>query len=98
MNDAEHFTGAETASGYPELRAGPNAAEWIPEMTRRIVDQFHPVRVILFGSQARGDASPDSDVDLLVVLDAAPDERRAAIEIRRALRGIPVCKDVIVTT
>jgi len=37
-------------------------------MTERIVQRFHPVRVILFGSHARGDARPDSDVDLLVML------------------------------
>ena len=41
--------------------------ETIQEMTRRIVERFDPLQVILFGSQARGDAHPDSDVDLLVV-------------------------------
>ena len=38
-------------------------------MVQRIVKKFRPERVILFGSQARGDAGPDSDVDLLVVMD-----------------------------
>ena len=40
----------------------------IREMVRRIVKQFDPEKIILFGSQARGDAGPDSDVDLLVVM------------------------------
>ena len=41
----------------------------IDRMVRRIVRKFQPEQVILFGSQARGDAGPDSDVDLLVVMD-----------------------------
>ena len=41
--------------------------ELISTMTERIVRDFHPVQVILFGSHARGDADPQSDVDLLVV-------------------------------
>ncbi len=40
----------------------------IAAMTERIVQQFDPLRIILFGSQARGDAGPWSDVDLLIVL------------------------------
>jgi len=39
----------------------------IEEMTRRIVEAVHPDKIILFGSHARGDAGPDSDVDLLIV-------------------------------
>jgi predicted nucleotidyltransferase len=54
--------------------------------------------LILFGSRARGKARPDSDVDLLVVLDNGTDKRAAAIAIRRTLRDLPVGKDVIVTT
>lgn len=34
---------------------------------RRIAREFHPERIILFGSHARGTARPDSDVDLLVI-------------------------------
>ena len=64
----------------------------------RIVQRFQPIRLILFGSRARGDARPDSDVDLLVVLPDAPDKRAIAVEIRRTLRDLPVGKDVIVTT
>ena len=67
-------------------------------MTDRIVRNFQPLRVILFGSHARGDANPYSDIDLLVVFSEAPDKRQTAIEIRRALADLPVCKDIIVTT
>jgi predicted nucleotidyltransferase len=70
----------------------------INEMVDVIVRDFHPLRVILFGSHARGDAGPDSDVDLLVVLPEAPDKRKAAIAMREALSDAPVSKDIVVTT
>ncbi|MCZ7664447.1 MAG: nucleotidyltransferase domain-containing protein [Thermoleophilia bacterium] len=70
----------------------------IQTMVDRIVQQFSPLRVILFGSHARGDATAESDVDLLVVLSEASDKRRAAIEIRRALGDLLVAKDIVVTT
>lgn len=70
----------------------------LPEMVERIVRRFDPLRILLFGSWARGDARPDSDVDLLVVLSRVDDKRRATVEILRALNGVPVGKDVIVTT
>src|SRR5947208_2155595 len=41
----------------------------IRRIVKRNVQQFDPEQVILCGSQARGDAGPDSDVDLLVVMD-----------------------------
>jgi len=67
-------------------------------MVERIVRRFDPVRILLFGSWARGDARPDSDVDLLVVLPRVDDKRRTTVEILRALNGVPVGKDVIITT
>ena len=72
--------------------------DWIPIVVERIVRDFHPLQIILFGSQARGEARPDSDIDLLVVLAAVADKRRAAVEIMRVLRDLPVGVDVIVTT
>ncbi len=64
----------------------------------RIVKRFRPLRLILFGSRATGDARADSDIDLLVVLPVVTDKRRMAIEMRRALRDLPVGKDIIVTS
>jgi len=42
--------------------------ELIREVTQKIVEHFHPEKVILFGSHARGDATPESDLDLIVVM------------------------------
>ncbi|MGQ0812667.1 MAG: nucleotidyltransferase domain-containing protein [Nitrospiraceae bacterium] len=71
----------------------------IGKMVQRLLAAFSPERIYLFGSQARGDAGPDSDYDLLVVVrtSALPRYRRdqAAFE---ALLGIGVAKDVLVLT
>jgi predicted nucleotidyltransferase len=70
--------------------------ERIAEMVRRIVSQFNPEKVILFGSHARGEAGPDSVVDLLIVMAVEGAKRHKATEIDVALFGIDVPVDVIV--
>jgi predicted nucleotidyltransferase len=69
----------------------------IERMVQRIVKRFRPQQVILFGSHARGDAGPDSDVDLLIVMDFEGTAFDKGLEIRVALHDIRVPKDVIVT-
>lgn len=70
----------------------------IQEMVRRIVEQFHPDQVILFGSYARGTAGPDSDVDLLVVMPVEGSINDKRLEIRIALHDIGVAKDIALVT
>lgn len=70
----------------------------IEEMTARIVREFDPLQVILFGSHARGDAGSDSDIDLLVVLAEVADRRATTIGIRDILADMPIAKDIIVAT
>jgi predicted nucleotidyltransferase len=70
----------------------------IRDMVRRVVERFQPEQVILFGSFARGTAGPDSDVDLLVVLPTGQPAVERTIEIRMALRGTGLPKDVFVVT
>jgi predicted nucleotidyltransferase len=69
------------------------------ELVRRLVDTYRPERIYLFGSVARGDAGPDSDYDIMVVVsdDAPPDLRDCALAYR-ALRGLGIAKDVLVWT
>lgn len=70
----------------------------VQTMVKRIVARFRPLRIVLFGSRARGEAGKWSDVDLLVVLPEVTDKRKATVEILRVLGNLPVSKDVIVTT
>jgi predicted nucleotidyltransferase len=70
----------------------------IDQMVRRIVDRFDPEQIILFGSAARGDATRDSDVDLLVVMPVEGPKHKKQVQIRVALHDIRIPKDIIVTT
>lgn len=56
----------------------------IDAVIRRIVDNFHPQKIILFGSYAYGTPRPESDVDLLIVMKTVGKERKS-LEIRRTL-------------
>jgi uncharacterized protein len=66
-------------------------------MVDRIVERFDPEKIILFRFHARGDAGPDSDVDLLVVMPVTGSNRDKMVEIGVALHDIPLPKDVIVS-
>ena len=70
----------------------------IDQMVLRIIDRFNPERIIVFGSAARGDAGPDSDVDLLIVMPVDGSRREKAVEIGVAVNDIRVPKDIVVTT
>ena len=81
----------------PELRHDPMLAE----IVRRLVEAYHPERIYLFGSKARGDAGPDSDYDLMVVVpDSAPPALRQSSRAYEALWGLGVgsASDVLVWT
>jgi len=74
-----------------------NRKKMIGEMVNRIVEHFDPEKIILFGSSARGDAGPDSDVDLLVVMPVRGSKREKQLEIRSLLHGIRLAKDIVVS-
>ncbi len=76
----------------------PDSAQWIKAATERIVECFQPEQVILFGSQARGDATAHSDIDLLVVFQEVTNTHERAVAIRRALSNLPIAKDIVITT
>jgi predicted nucleotidyltransferase len=70
----------------------------IAVMIERIRAACDPRRIVLFGSRARGQTGPDSDVDLLVVLDRIEHRRRQAVALRRLLADLPLAKDIVLAT
>ena len=70
----------------------------IDELVRRIVEVAHPLRIILFGSAARGAMGPHSDLDVLVVMPDGIHRRKTAQEIYRHLWGFGFAKDIVVVT
>ena len=91
MTSAEHAGLADT-----DVLAGDPI---LAEIVRRLVEAYRPERIYLFGSMARGDAGPDSDYDLLVVMpDDAPPERKQSRLAYEVLWGTGRGADVIVWT
>jgi predicted nucleotidyltransferase len=70
----------------------------VRDIVRRIVDTAHPEKVILFGSQARGDARPGSDFDVLVIKDSEEPRHRRSVPLYVALADLPVEVEVMVYT
>jgi predicted nucleotidyltransferase len=69
----------------------------LPEVLRRIVDAYRPIGVYLFGSEARGDASEDSDIDLAVIVsDDAPAGQASPRMAAEVLWGLERGADVVV--
>ncbi len=89
---------AGAGGGIPAGEVAMTGETTIAEAVRRLVAAAHPRKVILFGSHARGEARPDSDLDFLVVEREAPDTVAEMVRLRRALRGLNVAADVIVVS
>jgi len=70
----------------------------IASVTRTIVERFHPRRVVLFGSHARGDADQDSDLDLFIEMETPRRPPERAIEIASVFGLHPWPMDIIVYT
>ena len=75
----------------------PDAAV-VGELVRRIVEVVQPLRIVLFGSAARGELGPNSDLDVLVVMPNGVHRRKTAQQIYRNMWGLGCAKDIIVVT
>lgn len=69
----------------------------VAAMVQHLVDAYHPDKIYLFGSVARGDAGPDSDYDIMIVVpDEAPAHLRNCDLAYKAVRGLGAAKDLLV--
>lgn len=73
-------------------------ATLLEQVTRTIVEQFHPKRIVLFGSHARGNAGPDSDLDVFIEMQTSRRPPERAIEVSAAFGLRPWPLDVVVYT
>ena len=70
----------------------------IAEAVKRIVETVHPLRVILFGSAARGDMTDDSDADFLVIVPDGVNRLSTCQKLHLEMFGIPLAVDFVVAT
>ena len=70
----------------------------LDEAVRRLVAAADPLKVILFRSHAHGEATEDSDVDLLVIEGTVADTIAEMVRLRCALRGLPLAVDILVVS
>lgn len=71
---------------------------YLKEAVRKIVSEFNPEKIILFGSYAYGKPTPDSDLDLMVVMETKERPHKRAVALRKILKNLGVPKDIIVKT
>ena len=71
---------------------------YLKEIINKIITEFSPQKIILFGSYAYGHPTADSDIDLLIVMDTDLMPHKRAVPVRKALKGIGIPKDIIVKT
>lgn len=73
-------------------------AKVIDQLIREIVNAVQPLRIVLFGSAARGSLGPDSDINVLVVMPEGTHRRKTAQQLYRDVTGLGVPFDVLVAT
>jgi len=79
-------------------RFRPVTEELLREVTKRIVEAFDPEKIILFGSHAYGTPTPDSDVDLLIIMESDERPAKRSMRVSKVLQPRPFPMDILVRT
>ena len=82
----------------PAYDTRPIVKRELPRAVERIVNALHPEKIILFGSFARGKPTPDSDVDLMVIMETTATHNERYLAVARQLRPRVFPVDIIVKT
>ena len=83
--------GKQTTKVFPD-------SQTVRSLVEQIVAAAHPLRIVLFGSAARGDMGPNSDLDVMVVVPDGSHPRKVAKLLYRQISGLRTAFDVVVTT
>ncbi len=70
----------------------------LDRLVQTIVTSVRPLRIMLFGSAARGEMGPDSDLDVLVVMPQGTHRRKTAQRLYRQMVGMGIPFDIVVAT
>ncbi len=70
----------------------------LPEVIKRLAESLNPHKIVLFGSYAYGRPTPDSDVDLLIIMDTSADSTERYLAVSRVIRPRPFPVDILVKT
>ena len=73
-------------------------AKALEELIQRIVAAVHPLQIVLFGSAARGETAPESDLDVLSVMPEGTHRRHTAQYLYQTISGVKVPFDLLVAT
>ena len=76
----------------------PEAKQIVAKMIAVLVQAAHPKRIILFGSQARGDAGAQSDIDIMVVEEKPANRFAEMVRLNRLIRPFDIAVDLLVVS
>jgi predicted nucleotidyltransferase len=81
-----------------EIRSVLLPEESVSRLTRLLVEAANPARIILYGSYARGEATADSDIDIMVVETDVHDRFKEMVRLNRVVRSIGISVDLLVVS
>jgi predicted nucleotidyltransferase len=90
--------GRRLAEGVQPTGFAPVTKRALNQIVRRLVGELNPVKIILFGSYGYGAPTPDSDVDLLVIMETTGRPAERYLAVSRLLRPRPFPLDILVKT